>query len=89
MYKRQNKFLNINDYKLISDHYKNSKLPSDIKKYFKSKDLDKIIKFMKTDKKNNSDKIKLVLLKKMGQTILNQEYSVKNLNGFLKNELID
>ena len=49
----------------------------------------KIIKFMKTDKKNNSDKIKLILLKKMGQTILNQEYSVKNLNGFLKNELID
>ena len=44
---------------------------------------------MKTDKKNNSDKIKLVLLKKMGKTILNQEYSVKNLNGFLKNELID
>ena len=44
---------------------------------------------MKTDKKNNSDKIKLVLLKKMGQTILNQEYSVKNLNGFLKNELIN
>ena len=44
---------------------------------------------MKTDKKNNSDKIKLVLLKKMGQTILNQEYSVKNLNRFLKNELLD
>ena len=44
---------------------------------------------MKTDKKNKSDNIKLVLLKKMGQTILNQEYSVKNLNGFLKNELID
>ena len=77
-FSNKNKFLNINDYKLISDHYKNLKLPSDIKKYFKSKDLDKIIKFMKTDKKNNSDKIKLVLLKKMGQTILNQEYSVKN-----------
>ena len=44
---------------------------------------------MKTDKKNNSDKIKLVLLKKMGQTILNQGYTIKNLNGFLKNELID
>ena len=28
---------------------------------------------MKTDKKNNSNKIKLVLLKKMGQTILNEE----------------
>ena len=88
-FSNKNKFLNSNDYKLVSAHYKNSKLPSDIKKYFKSKDVNKIIKFMKTDKKNNSDKIKLVLLKKMGQTILNQEYSVKNLNGFLKNELID
>ena len=42
-----------------------------------------------TDKKNNSNKINLILLKKIGQTILNQEYSVKNLNRFLKNELID
>ena len=88
-FSNKNKFLNSNDYKLISAHYKNSKLPSNIKKYFKREDLDKIIKFMKTDKKNNSDKIKLVLLKKMGKTILNQEYTVKNLNGFLKNELID
>ena len=83
----RNKFLNINDYKLITNHYKNSKLPSNIKKYFKRKDLNKIIKFMKTDKKNNSNKIKLVLLKKMGQAILNQEYSVKNLHKFLKKEL--
>ena len=83
----RNKFLNINDYKLITNHYKNSKLPSNIKKYFKRKDLNKIIKFMKTDKKNNSNKIKLVLLKKMGQAILNQEYSVKNLREFLKEEL--
>ena len=44
---------------------------------------------MKTDKKNNSNKIKLVLLKKMGQAILNQEYSVKNLHEFLKKELVN
>ena len=88
-FSNRNKFLSINDFKLITNHYKNSKLPSNIKKYFKRKDLNKIIKFMKTDKKNNSDKIKLVLLKKMGQTILNQEYSVKNLNGYLRKELID
>ena len=50
-FSNKNKLLNINDYKLISDHYKNSKLPSDIKKYFKRNDLNKIIKFMKTDKK--------------------------------------
>ena len=84
----RNKFLNMHDYKLINNHYTNSKLPSDINKYFKRKDLNKIIEFMKTDKKNNSDKIKLVLLKKMGKTIIDQGFSVKNLNKFLKNELI-
>ena len=87
-FSNRNKFLNINDYKLIVNHYKNSKLPSNIKKYFTTRDLKKIIKFMKTDKKNNSDKIKLVLLKKISKTIINKEYSVKNLNGFLKKELI-
>ena len=39
------------------------------------------------DKKNNSDKINLVLLKKIGQPLINQEYSKKKLKLFLKNEL--
>ena len=87
-FSNRNKFLNMHDYKLITNHYTNSKLPSDINKYFKKKDLNKIMKFMKNDKKNNSNKIKLVLLKKLGQAITDQGYSVKNLNEFLKNELI-
>ena len=39
------------------------------------------------DKKNNSDKINLVLLKKIGSPIINKEYNEKTINLFLKNEL--
>ena len=39
------------------------------------------------DKKNNSDKISLVLLKKIGYPIINKEYKKNILVKFLKNEL--
>ena len=42
---------------------------------------------MLKDKKNNSDKISLVLLKKIGSPVINKEYSKKALAVFLKNEL--
>ena len=42
---------------------------------------------MLKDKKNNSDKISLVLLKKIGLPLINKEYSKKKLSLFLKNEL--
>ena len=41
------------------------------------------------DKKNNSEKINLVLLKKIGSPIINKEYSKNTLNLFLKSELIN
>ena len=42
---------------------------------------------MLKDKKNNSDKINLVLLKNIGSPLINREYNKKNLRLFLKNEL--
>ena len=36
------------------------------------------------DKKNNSEKINLVLLKKIGKPIFNKQYSKKYLSLFLK-----
>ena len=42
---------------------------------------------MVKDKKNNSDKINLVLLKKIGTPIINKEYNKTSLRLFLKNEL--
>ena len=42
---------------------------------------------MMKDKKNNSDKINLVLLKKIGLPIFDKQYSKKNIEFFLKNYL--
>jgi len=44
---------------------------------------------MLKDKKNSSDKINLVLLKKIGSPIIDKEYNKKNLSLFLKKELSD
>ena len=42
---------------------------------------------MLKDKKNNSDKISLVLLKKIGTPLIDQKYTKENLGLFLKSEL--
>ena len=76
--------LSKNAYNLIINHIDNSVLPSSIKKHFSIKDLNKILSFMIKDKKNNSEKINLVLLKKIGKPIFNKQYSKKNLSLFLK-----
>ena len=72
---------------MISDHIVNSNIPCSLKKFFKIRDLNKILSFMTKDKKNNSSKINLVLLKKIGTPIFNKEYPKKNLQKFLKNYL--
>ena len=76
-----------NEHRSILNHIDGANLPSKINKYFKIKDLNKIISFMSKDKKNNSDKISLVLLRKIGSPIINRAYSKKSLILFLKNEL--
>ena len=44
---------------------------------------------MMTDKKNNSNKINLVLLKKIGSPIINKRYKKTFISLFLKKELIN
>ena len=82
------KFLKKNTYNSIINHFNNSKLPTNIKKYFFTKDLNKILTFMVKDKKNNSNKINLILLKKIGSTVIDKRFSKLYLKSFLKKELI-
>ena len=65
-------------------------LIQDLKHYklFSIKDLSKILSFMKKDKKNNTSKISLVLLKKIGSPIYRLQFDVGQINLFLKKELI-
>ena len=83
----KNNLLKSKEHNLIIKHISNSNLPSKISKFFNLKDLGKILSFMLKDKKNNSDKISLVLLKKIGSPLINKEYTKKIVANFLKNEL--
>jgi 3-dehydroquinate synthase len=83
-----NKLLKNKDLKLIENHLKKLNLPRKINSYFNKKNLIKIISFMKKDKKNNNNKINLVLLKKIGHPAYKFQFNEKKLNSFLKKELI-
>ena len=85
----KSKFMNKREYYSIISHIDNSDLPSSVSKYFKSKDVKKILSFMTKDKKNRSNKISLVLLKKIGVPMINMEYSKKKLKLFLEKFLKD
>ena len=85
----KNSLLKKKEHDSIIEHIKKCNLPFNINKFFKIKDLNKILYFMLKDKKNNSNKINLVLLNKIGSPLINKEYSKKNLALFLKKELIN
>ena len=80
-----NKFLGINEFKLIEDHINKLKLQSNINKLFSSNNLNKILTFMKKDKKNINKKISLILLKKIGSPLYNFQFDEKKIYSFLKN----
>tara|TARA_B100000003_G_scaffold204853_1_gene217465 strand:+ start:56 stop:1162 length:1107 start_codon:yes stop_codon:yes gene_type:complete len=83
------KILHKQDYEIINQHMKISKLPNNIKKYFNKKDIIKILSFMTKDKKNESDRINLILLKKIGIPIILKNSNRKHLETFLKNRLVN
>tara|TARA_Y100000741_G_scaffold356148_1_gene332438 strand:- start:210 stop:1316 length:1107 start_codon:yes stop_codon:yes gene_type:complete len=82
------KLITSKDYNKILKHIIDARLPANIKNYFSKKDLNKILKFMSIDKKNISQKINLILLKKIGSTVINNEYNKLEINKFLRKELI-
>jgi len=83
----KNNFLNKKEYFSILNHYEESKLPSNIRNYFSKRDLKKILFYMLKDKKNNSDLINLILLRKIGTTLIDKKFNKKKINLFLKSEL--
>ena len=83
-----NNILNIKEFNLIEDHLNKLSLPSDINKFFSIKDLNKILSFMKKDKKNNTNKINLVLLKKIGYPTYKLQFNEKKIYLFLRKELV-
>ena len=84
----ENKILNKKDYEEIINHITNLKIPVNLNYYFKKKDVGSIIKYMKADKKNNSSKINLILIKKIGKIILESKFNEPKIRKFISKELI-
>ena len=83
-----NDILNIKEFKLIENHLSKLNLPKDITNFFSIKNLNKILFFMKKDKKNITKKLILVLLKKIGSPIYKLQFDEKKIHIFLRKELI-
>ena len=81
------KLITKKDFKLIENHFIKFKLPMNLHNFFSNKNLREIIIFMGKDKKNNSKKINLVLLKKIGKTIFNLNFESQKIYFFIKKEL--
>jgi len=76
-----------NEYNLILSHL--SKLGfNNLRKFFKSSDLNKIIMFMLSDKKNTSKKINFITLKKIGSVNINKQLNTSQVRNFIKFELL-
>ena len=87
-FSNEKKLLSNQEYNLIKNHTHNSNLPYNLKKYFSKNDLKKILTFMSNDKKNNSKKISLILLKKIGNPII-RDFDQSVLKRFLIKELVN
>jgi len=73
------KLLSNAELSLIKKHYKNLKLLMNIKKIFKRREISRIVYFMKKDKKNVTDKINLILLKKIGKTTKPKQVALEDI----------
>ena len=85
----KNKLIKTKEFQKIMNHIVKMRLPLNIKNYFSLKNLNSIVLFMMKDKKNTSQKINLILLKKIGSTIIQNQYDIAIIRKFLKGELIN
>ena len=72
------KILSNKDLFLIKKHYSDLKLSKSINKIFKKNKINKIVYYMKKDKKNVDEKINLILLNKIGKTTKPKRVSLKS-----------
>ena len=86
-FSKKNNFLSYKSFKLIKEHIDMLDLKKKFNKLFKPNNLNNIIAFMKSDKKNNSKKINLILMKDFGKIEKNFQISEFKLKKFLLSEL--
>ena len=58
-----------------------------IEKLFKKKHVSKIMNYMRSDKKNNSNNVNLILIKDFGKIIVDFQISPSNLKKYISSSL--
>ncbi len=86
-YSNQCKLLKNKSHRLITNHINRIPLNKSFKEIFKLKDINKIISYMKSDKKNNSNNINIILIKNFGIIKIDYQIAEKSLKKFLISEL--
>ncbi len=81
-FSNEENLLSKNELELIEKHISELKY-NNLKFYFKKRNVDTILKFMKRDKKNNSKDINLILLQKIAKPVLNNTYSQFKIKKFI------
>ena len=81
------KMLDSKELFFIKKHYSALSLLANIKKFFKKKEINNIVGFMKKDKKNFNEKINLILIKKIGLVTKPNSIKIeaKEIEKFLRN----
>jgi len=82
---QRKKLLSLKELLLLKNHYSKLRLPMKINKFFKKNKINKIVGFMKKDKKNMNEKISLILLSKIGQTseLIKTRFNISEIKKFL------
>lgn len=81
-FSKKTNIIKTKDFNQIINHYQKANLPDNVKKYFSKKDINKIIRFMKNDKKNISNDINLILLNYIGKVNYKNKFNTSKLKQF-------
>ena len=79
----KNNFLSKRYFEKITNHINDLNHKLNFRNFFKKKNIKSIVNFMKMDKKNNSSKINIIILKKIGKPLINFTFSEKKIKSFL------
>ena len=83
----RNKILKNKDLNLINEHYSALNLPNKLNNFFTKKNVNSIIQFMRSDKKNYDSKIKLILISEIGKTVKSINLKKSVLENYLNSKL--
>ncbi len=81
------KILSKQKFNIILNHINRIGMKPKIEKLFKKRHLSKIMNYMRSDKKNNSNNINLILVKDFGKIIIDFQINPTNLKKYLSSSL--